>query len=131
MKNNSKKIKFHKQLILKLYGFLAIIPFIFALFPLLNGTRQFDKIIFSIGATFIILLQLTNILEPVAIITQDKIFLNNTFQNKPIILLKKDFESYKKISENLVSLTFNKKNYELKLSKKELKIFINLIKEFS
>lgn len=129
MKN--RVVKLHKLIILQLYGYLALIPLVFALISLLDSYTIKDLIIYSIGAIFILVLLLINHLEPVARITADKILLYNTFNNRPVVLLKSNFNSYEKINNTLIKFTFNKINYELKLRKKELIKFLQILEEIN
>ncbi len=129
MKNSV--IKLHKLIILQIYGYLALIPLVFAFISLLENYNIKDLIIYSIGAIFILVLLIINHLEPVARITVDKILLYNTFNNRPLVLLKSNYNSYEKINNRLIKFTFNKTDYELKLNKNELIKFIQILEEIN
>ncbi|QEN05514.1 hypothetical protein EW093_12575 [Thiospirochaeta perfilievii] len=124
-------IKFHKVIGLQLYGYLAMIPFLFALLTLINNYKLSSLIQYSIGLIFILVLLLINHLDPEARVTKDKILLYNTFHNHPVVLYKKDFVSYEKINSRLVKFTFNNKSYELKLNKRELIKFVSILEDLS
>lgn len=126
-----KIIKLHKLLIIQLYGYLALIPLAFALISLLENYTLTDLIIFSVGALFISVLLLINHLEPIVRITDDKILLYNSFNNRPVVLRKSNFDSYEKINNRMIVMMFNNKKYELKLNKNDLIKLIEILEEIN
>lgn len=126
--NKKKVIKFHKLYIVQIYGYLALIPFYFSFLALKENFNKIDIILFSMGLFFLIILLLVNQLEPVVRVTEHKIVLYNKFNNRPVTLLKSDYISYIQKNSRLIVITFRENNYEIKLNKKELNNFIDMLK---
>ncbi len=130
---NKKKvvIKFHKQLILQLYGYIVFIPYFFAFKSLQKEYNDIDLVIFISGIIFLAIILLVNHLDPVARVTSEKFYLYYSFKNRPVILNKKDYNSHKRVNRTLVLLTFGEKVYEIKLSSFEQKKFLSLLEEIN
>lgn len=130
MKKN-KTNKYFKQYILQMYGYLALIPFVFGFLSLKNDFTIIDIIIFSSGLLFVLILIIINHLEPTIRVTEEKIILYNTFNNRPITLLINDYISYTKINNCKIILNFIDNNYEIKLNRTDIKKFIMFLEEIS
>lgn len=127
---NKGVINFYKLLIIQIYGYMALIPTIFAFFSLLKKNSLKDIVVFSIGLIFIIVLLVINHLEPSIRITPKRIILFNIDRNKPIIIYKANIKKIDKINSRLAKLYIKNKFYEIKLSRKQMVRFINELEEF-
>lgn len=133
MIGNGKKrnIKFHKVLTIQLYGYLALIPFVFAFFSILENYTLVDIILFSSGLTFLLVLLLVNHLDPLVRIDDERIILYNKYNNRPVILFKKNYVSYEKINSSYIKLNFKNNNFDLKLRKTDQKKFIKILEDLN
>ncbi|MGL1890320.1 MAG: hypothetical protein OCD02_01780 [Spirochaetaceae bacterium] len=121
--------KFHKPITIQLYGYLALIPFIFALFPILESKNRIDIILYSIGISFMLIILVLNHLSPMIRVTSEKLILYNTFSNRPITHLRKDITQIKKIKNSLILLTIGTKSIEIRLSSKKANKLITILEE--
>jgi hypothetical protein len=126
-----KVYNYYKLLIIQLYGYLAITPFIFAFFSIIKKYSLIDITIFATGLFFILILLLINHLEPSVKITPRRVILFNIDRNIPIIIYKNRIKSIKKINELTIEIHTNNKSYQLKLRKKQVDHFLNVLKELS
>lgn len=124
---NNGVVNFYKLFIIQIYGYLALIPFIFGFLSLYRGHSTRDIIVFLIGLLFILVLLVLNHLEPLIKITENRIILFNIDRNKPIILIKKNITKIVKINDRLAKLYIGSKFYEIRLSRKQLKRFLQLM----
>lgn len=120
---------FYKKIIIQVYGYLALIPFIFAFFSLIKRNNLLDIVIYSAGVIFIFTLLLINHLEPLIKITPGRIILFSIDRNKPVILLRKDLKDIYRINNNTARLSFKDNHYEIRLGKKKLDLLFSILKE--
>jgi hypothetical protein len=128
---DKKVIKYHKPLILQIYGYLAIIPFCFAFLALMDDFQLVDLMIFSIGLTFVLALLLVNHLEPVVRVTEYKVILYNKFHNRPTTLLIDNYINYTLVNSRHIIVTFADVKYEIKLNRSDMKKFIIFLEEIN
>lgn len=126
---NNNVIKFKKLIIVQLYGYMAFIPFVFAFLSLLKEHSIVDIIIFSASIITLIILLITNHIEPSVKITEDNIILYNKFKNRPVILKKSSLTDIYKVNSRLSIIKFNRQSYEIKLEKNSMKKFIKIMEE--
>lgn len=124
---NSEVVNFYKLFIIQTYGYLALIPFIFGFLSLYRERSARDIFVFLIGLIFILVLLILNHLEPSIKITENRVILFNIDRNKPIILIKKNITKIEKINDRLAKLYIGSKFYEIRLSRKQLRRFLNIM----
>lgn len=122
-------VNFYKVIIIQLYGYLALVPFVFAFFSLIKKSTIIDIVIFSAGIIFVLILLLVNHLEPLLKITPGRIILFSIDRNKPVIMLRKDLKDIYRINKNTAKLSFTNNQYEIRLRKKRIDLLMSVLKE--
>ncbi|MBN2617838.1 MAG: hypothetical protein JXR64_05935 [Spirochaetales bacterium] len=131
MRNKKRKVvKFYKSFALQLYGYLALIPFFFAGLVLLKKHNTIDLILYGTTLLILFLILLLNHFEPVVFIGEEKIHFPNRFSSKPVVESRKNITSIKKINRNTILITFEKREYKLKLSTKATTNIIKILEDY-
>ena len=129
LKKTKSVISFKKPLIMRYYGYIAFIPFLFALQVIIKDKIVIDYALFTIGITLFLTLLIVNQLEPYIKITPLRIILFTDNRNKPIIQQRKNIIRIEKINKRVTKLVFRDGNYIVTLGKKEMTILIKLLEE--
>lgn len=121
--------KFHKPITLQIYGYLGLIPFFFALFPILESRDLKEVITYAVALLFFLTILILNHLSPMIRVTAEKLLLYNTFNNRPIVHLKKNISKVTKANRNLLLLTIGAETIELRLKNRQIDRLIKILEE--
>lgn len=130
MKRDKIKLKIKKPLIVRFYGYSAYIPFYFAFLSIRDSYQLLDIVLFASGLLFLTIFLVINQIEPILVLTVDKLIFYNRFRNKPGVEPISSLKQYKLIDSNRISFEFEHKSYEVRSSKSNIKRIKTLLEEY-